>query len=249
VDAAKVLQCVERGLDAMVANRSVSVDGLIPVLNIDGARTNTTKPVGFINPSQMNLSDGGANRVAMDGIGVKGLKTVLEENGKWARKMTKVEAEELLWQSKMVQKQLTEIELMCKRRNIACTYNPKAHPWFAPVEKWWRYSKCLLENSANYEEMKVGYQSLVKLSLNHNPEIVSKCENWFNLSLKYAEYYARGGSDIIREHEMKRRDLSDMPPPGARYRFRDIKTLFEDIHNINWILIRGKYYQEVQEYW
>lgn len=105
---------------------------------IDGARTNTTKPPGYINPSEMNLSDCGVNRVPMNEIGLKGLKTVLEERGHWERKMTKAMAEEELWQSKMVQRQLTEIEIMCKRKNICCIYNPKAHPWLAPIEKWWR---------------------------------------------------------------------------------------------------------------
>lgn len=249
VDSTKVLNCIRRGCEAIAAHPAVSKYGLHPVLFIDGARTNTTNPPGFIDPSKMNLSDGGANRGPMNSIGVKGLRTVLVEQGRWSPHMTKAEAEEILWKSKMVKDQLTEIEKICKEKNIVCIYQSKAHPWLAPIEKWWRFSKSRLENSRSYEEMEQSYRDLISLSINNNVEITNKCEKWVNLSLKYAEYYARGGADIIREHEMKMFDLSTLPAPQARYRFHDINTLSEDAHKTNWILIRGKHFSGEGEDW
>jgi hypothetical protein len=249
VDGDKVLDCISRGCVAIRNHPAVKDHGLIPVLVIDGARTNTTKPKGFIEPSKMNLSDGGANRVPMNGIGLKGLRSVLEESGKWVGHMGKAEAETLLWSSNLVRSQLTEVESICKENGIVCLYNCKAHPWLAPIEKFWRLTKSRLENLFDFSQLRSEYLSIVSQSLRREFELVSRSERWFNLSLKYAEYYARGGTEIVREFEMKRLDLSSMPPPKARYRFKDISTMFEDAHNTNWILIRGRKWEGAHGYW
>lgn len=197
----------------------------------------------------MNLSDGGANREPMMEIGMKGLRSVLEENGRWTSHLTRAMAEEILWNWKLVHDQLTEIEKICNERNIICLYNSKAHPWLAPIEKWWRFSKCQLEDSTSYEEMRNTYKILVRKAMKNDVEMINKCNKWFDLSLKFAEYYARGGSEIIREHEMRSLDLSSMPSPTSRYRFKNIIQLLKDSHDANWILIRGKHYRTVEDYW
>lgn len=115
------------------------------VVIIDGAKINKMMPADAINPNsvsispdllrhQMNLSDGGKNRQAMRVVGVRGLRSVLEEHGQWEEGMKLAQARERLWEWSAVQAQLTQVEEVFKAEGIVFFYNPKAHPVMSPIE-------------------------------------------------------------------------------------------------------------------
>lgn len=82
----------------------------------------------------MNLKDGGKKRLAMDGVGLKGCQSVLEELGLWRKNMSLHEAREILWQWDVVKAQMSRIEKMCFDNQIIVLYESKAHPGFNPGE-------------------------------------------------------------------------------------------------------------------
>ena len=185
----------------------------------------------------------------MNGIGLKGLRSVLEEHQKWKPRTTRLEAERILWKSKLVQSQLTQIEELCRSFDVICLYNTKAHPWLAMIEKFWRMVKNALENLFTFSNLELGYQKIVEQMMSGDFESRRKCDKWFKLALKSAEYYARGGSEVLREGELRHLDLSQMPAPAARYRFVNIEDLRAHAHNVNWILLRSKQFEAGEVYW
>jgi hypothetical protein len=76
----------------------------------------------------MNLMDGGMHRQEMKGIGLRGLKHVLKQRGKWEKNMSLDKARDIMWEQPDVKAQLTRIEQLCFENGIVALYEPKAHP-------------------------------------------------------------------------------------------------------------------------
>jgi hypothetical protein len=243
-----VKECIKRGCEAITDHPRV-VKGSQPFLFIDNARVQTTKPSTFINPNDMNLSDGGENRVEMDVIGNKGLRSVLTDMARWKAGMRLQEARELLWSSSLVQSQLTMIEEICRENGIILIYNAKAHPWFAMIEKLWRWLKYQLENLLSLSEINKKYDDLIENMMSEDPVCRKKCEKWFTITLKYVQYYACGGTKVVRERDMRHLDLTDIGDPVPRARYSSFENMLITTHDANWIAICGKRYKRVAEYW
>lgn len=82
----------------------------------------------------MNLKDGGKNRPHMKGIGMRGLKTVLQQRGLWKEGMSLDDARDIMWSQPDVMSQMTRIERLYYDNGIVCLYVPKAHPVLSAVE-------------------------------------------------------------------------------------------------------------------
>jgi len=68
-------------------------------------------------------------------IGLRGLRSFLEELGLWPEEGLRLaQAREVLGDQQFVKDKLTQIEQLCKDHNIVLLYEPKAHPFFQPVE-------------------------------------------------------------------------------------------------------------------
>ncbi len=234
------MKTLRRGFEAISNHPEVKSGKRIPVLHLDGARNQTTKDPDYINPNEMNLSDGGANRASMDGIGKKGLQAVLSENGQWEDGMRLAEARTRMWASKKVRAQLCQVEKLGLEFGIIVIFNPKAHPWLAFVEQLWRWSKDKLQNLLQMSEISRKYSGLMEDFMDGTDWAVAKCQKWFNLSLKYVEYYSRGGVNIVKDRDMRAMDLSKMNRLTPRPKFRS---------RANFILLRGKHYEHVDSYW
>lgn len=249
LSAEDVLRTIRRGLEAVTDHPDVKAGRRIPVLHLDGARNQTTKDSDYINPNDINLSDGGTNRVSMAGIGTKGLKSVLTEENQWSDGMRLAEARDRLWASKLVRDQLSQIEKLGKEFGVIILYNPKAHPWLAFIEKLWRWVKNKLQNLLKMAEISQRYGELMVDFMDGTDWAVAKCKKWFNLSLKYVEYYSRGGEKIIRERDMIAMDLSKLKRPAPKPKFANPEAARQAAHEANFILFRGKQYKPVDVYW
>ncbi len=244
-----ILQVLRRGFEAIANHPEVRSGQKIGVLHLDGARNQTTKDSDYINPNEMNLSDAGANRVSMKNIGIRGLKSVLVENNQWSEDMKLADARAKLWGSRMVRDQLSQVEKLGKQFGVIVVYNPKAHPWLSFIEKLWRFVKMELQNVLNLREMRSRYEDLIGRFLEGSEFARTKCTKWHQLSLKYLEYYSRGGTEIVKEPDMKKLDLSKLPRPPPKSQFRTFEEAFRATHNANFILFRGKNYSPVASYW
>jgi hypothetical protein len=243
-----VRDCIRRGCVG-IKNHPTVQKGAQPFLLIDNARVQATKKPSFINPKDMNVSDAGKNRVEMDQIGYKGLKSVLSEHGRWVDGMSKCEAEAVMWASKMVQSQLTNVEEICKEYGIILIYNAKAHPWFAMIEKFWRWLKRQLRDLLSLEEIRANYDKFVENFMSNDTECMNRCEKWFQQTLKYVQYYACGGRDVVREADMRHLDLSEIGNSCPRNRFSSMDMMMTEAHDANWIAICGKKFQPTPEFW
>lgn len=243
-----ILRVLRRGLEAISNHPDVTSGRRIPVLHLDGARNQTTKDRDYINPNEMNLSDGGKNRVAMDKIGLKGLQRVLAENNQWSDSMKLEDARAKMWASKMVRDQISQVEKLGREFNVIVVHNPKAHPWLAGIEKLWRWMKGQLQNLMRLREMKARYLELIPRFF-EGADLATKCGKWQQLSVKYIEYYSRGGTAIVKESDMKAFDLSKMARPRPKEQFRTSEEAFWAVHRVNFILFRGKHYIPVMDYW
>lgn len=248
ITAEIVKDCIKRGCEAIVAHPLVK-SGAQPFLLIDNARVQTTKPPNFINPRDMNVSDGGKNRVEMNLIGLRGIRSVLEEHGRWKEGMLADEARSVLWKSKMVQSQMTEVEGICRNFGVVLLYNCKAHPWLAMIEQYWRWLKKDLMDLLSIKQIQEKHLQLVDIMMSGSLEAKSRCEKWFSRSLKYTKYYACGGLDVVRAREMEHLDLDSLGPSVARARFSSFEEMTNEAHDANWIAICGKRYEAVAEYW
>jgi hypothetical protein len=248
ITAEIVKDCIKRGCEAIVSHPLVK-SGAQPFLLIDNARVQTTKPPNFINPRDMNVSDGGKNRVEMNLIGLRGLRSVLEEHGRWKEGMLADEARSVLWKSKMVQSQMTEVEEICRNYGVVLLYNSKAHPWLAMIEQYWRWLKKDLMDLLSIKQIQEKHLQLVDIMMSGSLEAKSRCEKWFSRSLKYTKYYACGGLDVVRAREMEHLDLDSLGPSVARARFSSFEEMTNEAHDANWIAICGKRYEAVAEYW
>lgn len=249
LDANSIVKCVQRGVEAILAHPEVVAGKKIPVLHIDGARTNMTLPADAINPKKMNLSDGGKNRQAMHVIGMKGLRTVLQENGRWRDGMDKSEAMDEVFQWRVVRDQLNRVEELCFSHGVIVIFNSKSHPWLAMIEKLWRYVKNKVEDLMDLALIRNEYNATISAMQYGTPLAEAKCTKWWNRVCVYSEYYARGGTDIIRDSLVDSLDLSKFPHPAPKYRFLNIDTLRSDAHKMNWIVRQGKHYKSAQNEW
>jgi hypothetical protein len=243
-----VLRTMKRGFEAIVAHPDVQAGGKA-VVHLDGARNQTVKEDDYINPDKMNLMDGGKNRVAMDGIDMKGLRTVLSEHNQWSDSMTLADAKEKLWASKMVRDQLSQVERLAEEFGIIVVYNPKAHPWLCFIEKLWRWIKFKLQNLLSLTQIRARYEELIEDFMIGSAFARAKCNKWFELSKKYLEYYSRGGLDIVRECDMKKLDLTTMPRARPKAKFNTLDKAAQSVHAANFILFRGKHYIPSTAYW
>lgn len=242
-DSREFLRGLERGCEAIAAKATAS-GGKVAVLLIDGARTQKTMPGDAISPGDMNLSDGGKNRKPMRLIGMKGLQTVLTENRKWPDYgLSLPNARRLMFQWSTFLAQLTEAEEVCRRHNIILLYNPKAHPWMNPIEKNWRLSKYRTQDLLDLDLIKAEYMRLQGEFMSGNPDARRKCQKWFDLSLKYVHFYARGQTEFVRESKMKSLDLARYGSlQVAPSRVGNMVELQGSIHAANNILMLGKKY-------
>ena len=244
-----ILKTMRRGLEAIANHPEVKDKGRVPVLHLDGARNQTTKDSDYIDPNVMNLSDGGANRVSMKGIGMKGLQRVLAENKQWVDGMRLKEARDRMWASRLVRDQLSQIEKLGQEFGVIIIYNPKAHPWLAFIEQLWRWIKDKLQNLLHMAEITKKYEELIAEFMDGKEWALAKCQKWFNLSLKYVEYYSRGGEDIVKDRDMRVLDLSTMGRLTRKPKFTTTEEARKETHNANFILFRGKQFQPVGAYW
>ncbi len=242
-----ILRTIRRGFEAISNQPEVKSGKRIPVLHL--ARNQTTKEPDYINPNEMNLSDGGSNRVLMDHIGTKGLQKVLSENGQWLEGMRLAEARDRMWASNMVRDQQCQIENLGLEFGIIVIFNPKAHPWLAFIEQFWRWMKDKLQNLLNMSEISKRYNLLLVDFMNGTEWAVAKCQKWFHLSLKYVEYYSRGGVDMVKDRKMRALDLSTMNRMTPKPKFQSVEEARQAAHRANFVLFRGKQYQHVELYW
>jgi len=96
--------------------------------------------------------------------------------------MTLAQARQSLFQWEEYLKQLTEAEEMCKRYNIILLYNPKAHPWLNPMEKYWRLVKYETQDLLDLKVIKAQYNKLLEEFMSGSDDVRTKCKKWFRLS-------------------------------------------------------------------
>jgi len=220
------------------------------VVLMDGARVNKKLPEDAINPSEMNLSDGGKNRLNMRLVGFRGMESVLTSLGRWPDGGLRVaDARALLWEWDKVREQLTQVEQLYLEHGILLIYNPKAHPWFKPIEKFWRWAKYRLENIFNLNEIKVRYKELLESMMSPDLENQRRLDKWFDLARKYIEFDVRGGNGFVREAAMKALDLDTVGPRPIIHPPANLTTEQRRVHDSNWVLIRGKHWPANSQPW
>lgn len=245
-----IIGFIEKGAKAM--SEHPLAKGKLKVLSIDGAIINKMFPKNSIVPSNMNFKDGGKNRNEMKSIGQAGLKRVLEAMGKDFANLKVEELRSLLWSSDAVMSQLTEAEAAAAKYDVTLIYTPKSPPRFSACEPYFRFEKRHLQNLFDVQAIRNKVIEFDKYFLisQINKENKAHVNKWFNLSLKYAEYFAKGGNENIRENEMERLDLNLVGHPlPPLILIRNQKELSNMIHSSNWILIRGKHYPKSPSFW
>jgi hypothetical protein len=240
-DSKEILRGLRRGLEA-IRHKADSNGIRLVVLLLDGAKNQKTLPKNAINPSTMNLTDGGKNRVEMKSIGFRGLQSVLTEHNQWPPEgLYLPEARAKLFQWSGFLAQLTEVEALCREFNIILIYNPKAHPWNNPIEKFWRLTKYATQDLLDLSLIRAKYETLVEEFLHGGENVQHRCQKWFAASLKFIHYYARGQTEFVRESKMKQLDLDSLGqvqyPPARPGSSRELET---SIHAANNILLLGK---------
>lgn len=244
------LIALERGCVAIQA-AAVAAGCEVSVLLLDGARTQTTMPEDAINPNDMNLNDGGKNRNPMRTIGLKGCKTVLQEERKWpAEGLSLADCRHLLWQWRRVLNQLTAAEALCRRYKIILLYNPKGHPVLNPIEEFWRLVKDALQDILDLPSIRAAYLEIVERFMAGGQKEREQCDHWFARSRKYVQYYGSGGQEFVRRSEMTDKLLDRQGPMRARAaRLKRLEALAEEIHDANIILLQGKHYPDNPKPW
>jgi len=240
LDSEDIYACIERGVPAILAYaRQLNA---IPVLVIDGAKINTAKESNWLNPTEMNLSDGGANRGPMAMIGTRGLRSVLTALGRWppSGPLRLEDARRLLFGWDAVRAQRTRIEDLCARNGIVAFYNSKAHPVFNAIEKLWRFMTKRLENLYALSVIQPHYESLLEEMMSPNEENMKRIRKWVNLAQKYLLYSGRGGTEILKEASLRAFDLSRLPSLPKVAIPHDAPSLLTLAHELNWLVIRGK---------
>jgi len=241
-----IVRFVERGSIAM--SRHPMGKGKMKVLSIDGAIINKIFPSGIIIPSKMNAGDGGKNREEMNIIGLAGLRSVLTAMG--------VDVEGLNVEGRVpiaslgmrrCKSQLTSAEEVARKYGVILIFTPKSPPRFSLCEPFFRWQKFRLQKHFNVPKIieriiETDRSFLISQISDDNKTHLDK---WIKRSLKYAEYFAKGGKENIRENEMERVDLARVGGPLPHLLIiRDQNDLANVIHDSNWILIRGKYSPE-----
>lgn len=245
------LVALRRGCEAIQA-ASKAKGCLVSALVIDGARTQKTMPSDAINPNKMNLHDGGKNREPMRIIGMKGCRTVLEEQLGEAKVkgMSLDQMRQLLWEWRPVLAQLTEAEELCLQYGIVLIYNPKGHPVTSAIEEFWRLAKFTIQDLLDLDSILNAYLSLVERYMAPGPDEQAHINKWFARSKMYLQYYGGGGEKFIRRSEMTPEFLSTQPPNRVvRAPLQGLMQLSAEIHKVNIILLQGKKYPVNPQPW
>lgn len=245
MDGDDIISFIEKGAKAMAEHPLAKRK--IKVMSIDGAIINKMFPSTSIVPSNMNASDGGKNRVSMDSIGIAGLRRVLAAMGKDADadQLHVEDLRRLLWESDVVRAQLTAAEAKAAEYGVILIYTPKSPPRFSICEPFFRWQKRQLQNLFEVDLIRNKISETDSSFLISNINITNKAHltKWLKNSLKYAEYFAKGGDENVRENDMTKVDLNKVGhhlPPLILV--RNSQELSYYIHESNWVLIRGKHY-------
>ena len=83
-------------------------------------------------------------------------------------------------------------------------YSPKSPPRFSICEPFFRFDK---RHSENLFDVALIRNKIVEIDNSFliskiTPENRAHLEKWVNKSLKYAEYFSKGGNENIRENDM-----------------------------------------------
>lgn len=250
MDSNDIISYLEKG--AMAMSKHPLGKGKLKVMAIDGAIINKMFSLACIIPSKMNAGDGGKNRNKMKDIGFAGLHRVLEAMGAEYQGLDVDECRKLLWESDVVRSQFTAAEEVVKKYGVLLIYSPKSPPRFSICEPFFRFDK---RHSENLFDVALIRNKIVEIDNSFliskiTPENRAHLEKWVNKSLKYAEYFSKGGNENIRENDMDSLVLEkvghSLPPLIL---VRDPKEFAYLIHEANWILIRGKHYPKEPKPW
>lgn len=67
-------------------------------------------------------------------------------------------------------------------------------------------------------------------------------KKYFDRVYQFASYYARGGTEYLRDRDLDHINYSGLKPIPRMTTFSSFEDLSRKAHELNWILIRGKHF-------
>src|SRR5262249_11913173 len=127
--------------------------------------------------------------------------------------------------------------------------NPSRHCHYMVLlndcdQAWWRKSKKLSENLLNLGVIRDHYVELLKQHREGSAVGRAQFAKWFNRVEKFASYYALGGQGYKRDHDLANLDFSHLQRNWNEVPTRSIHQLSEYTHKLNWVVYRGKSWQQ-----
>lgn len=229
----------------------------------DSGQVHAAMDPGFANPNNINLKDGGKNRIRDDMFGTLGLNSIWKKH--WrdedirGKKVDELRA--MLWDKPMIHNQKFPLERICEESGVLFLFNVQGHPHLAPIERLWR------DGRYDYRHNKPKTQK----------ELVGHWEGWmddgeidetwaasyFAPTLAFVQYYMRGGKKRLTTRQVMKMEkagfdldcgdvnvsdatmlkrqthLKDKIPllfqPWGTFTREDLfKQLFDYFHSLNW---------------
>jgi len=99
------------------------------------------------------------------------------------------------------------------------------------------------ENIFDLSQKRDRYVALREGLFTNSPEGLKHFSKYFAKVDEFASYYARGGTEYLRDKDYGHFDYSGLRRIPKRTTFKSFEDLSQKAHALNWILIRGKHYK------
>jgi hypothetical protein len=188
----------------------------LQVFVLDNANIHVQLPPTAIIPSEINASDGGKNRVAMDIIGKLGLRAIFQALGEEKLANSKVDDMRHAFKGLgFVQDQYSVLETLFRNSGCILLYNTPYFPELnGPIEHLWRLLKSPLKHG-NVFGPKQAQDLFMKRLM--SPIGQAHLERWKTLILASCEFFLLSPEskpterDLLRSYEQTSHSLSEPP--------------------------------------
>jgi hypothetical protein len=204
------------------------------VISMDSARIHAALPTDACNPSRLNVSDGGKNRVNDQLFGLRGLISIFRDffPGENVAHLRKAELQDLLWEKDEVRAQLLLLEQVLGKHGVGMLFNPIAHPIFAAIELLWRDIKW--DYKCNWEHRQAELETCLRAWLANATDPVDSelSASYFRKARAFVEFYLRGGTGKPSERDVTRwvaDNFMSALPDGDAQKAQMMKILYSAV--------------------
>jgi hypothetical protein len=143
---------VEKYCRRAIAIATARFPDRLQVFMLDNANIHVQLPASAIIPSEINATDGGKNRVAMDIIGKLGLRSIFQALGEEEIASAKViDMRDAFKGLTFVQDQYSVLESLFREAGCILLYNTPYFPELnGPIEHLWRFAKAPLKRTNTF---------------------------------------------------------------------------------------------------